>query len=381
MDKTLSPFNRFLLLDVMRALAVLMMIQGHSFDSLLHLSYLKQESVTWKIWEFSRGLTAPIFLFGSGFAYVLATYRKSTNGKLPASIYLKRLRWIGILFLTGSLMHCPAPTLDEFLHMPKGLWSVFFQVDVLRLMAVSLLFLLGVFFCTRTLRQIFFSTLAIGSIVVIATPLIHDVNWLRLFPEPIAAYFSMQTGSFFPIFPFMGYLFAGAAFSSLYVIWKEEKRTHVLSKYFFIIGGVAIAVGLSLDAIPIQLYATYNYWKTSPNLFLFRFGCVLVLWALMNFSIRKAKMLPQCIPLVGQHTLPIYVAHVVFLYGCAWYNGLNYWIGKNLAPMYVIGIIVGIIAAAIGLAYALHYVKISSKLAYRGLQLAGAAGMIALVFV
>lgn len=57
-----TAHSRFLLLDVMRAFAVLMMIQGHTIDALLSSSYYDNDSVLFNVWLFNRGLTAPIFL-------------------------------------------------------------------------------------------------------------------------------------------------------------------------------------------------------------------------------------------------------------------------------------------------------------------------------
>ncbi len=140
LETSLIPNKRIVLLDVMRAWAVLMMIQGHSIDALLSDSYYNSDSLLFNIWLFNRGLTAPIFLFGSGFAYVIATFRKMSAGdSLPKSVIFKRLRWIGVLFLIGSLMHLPAGTIGDMFTLTPETWQRFFNVDVLRLMSVTLL--------------------------------------------------------------------------------------------------------------------------------------------------------------------------------------------------------------------------------------------------
>lgn len=374
--------TRFLLLDVMRAFAVFMMIQGHTVDALLDPSlYLLRENPLWKMWEFMRGLTAPIFLFGSGFAYVLATIRKSEDGRLPRSLVLKRIRWSALLFITGSLMHAPVPTVERFIAMSPTQWTTFWQVDVLRLMAVSLLFLLAVLYTSRRLESIFIRTSIIGALIVIITPLVYDYPWLTLFPEPVAAYISNSTGSFFPLFPFMGYLFAGSAAGSIFLLWKQRKLEHNLVRYFFIGGLIAIAVGTVLDALPVQIYPTYNYWKTSPNLFLFRIGCVLMMWSLVGLAIRRMKTVSPIIPIMGQHTLAIYVSHVVLLYGCAWLLGLQILIGKTLPPLPVAFLIVSITAGSALLAYALHRKKHIPLPHYRKIQLATTAVTVILLLV
>ena len=373
--------NRFLLLDVMRAFAVLMMIQGHTADALLHPAYLDHSAISWKIWEFFRGLTAPIFLFGSGFAYVIATLRKMENGKLPHSVYVKRLRWIAVLYVTGSLMHIPKPSLPEIQAMTSAQWSVFFQVDILRHMAVSLLLLLGIFSLCRSLKQILITTSIIGGSIILFTPIAHDIHWMAFLPEPIAAHFSMQTGSFFPLFPFAGYLFAGSTAAAIYLMWEKNGLSSILAKRYTIAALIFITASFIFDNVPLQIYPTYNYWKTSPNLFLFRVGCVLLLWAGFQQIIRHIKNMPQIIPIIGQHTLSIYASHVIFLYGCAWYNGLTFWFGKVLTPLQIVGIILFLLIGSAGLAYSLNYLKINSKLAYRGIQFAATAGIAFLIIL
>ncbi len=370
MNTSVSKPERFLLLDVMRAAAVLLMIQGHAADALLSHAYLNTESVSWKIWEFIRGLTAPVFLFGSGFAYVLATVAKAGGGPMPLPLFWRRFRWILVLFATGALMHVPVPTFERILQMTPVQWSGFYQVDILRLMAVTLLMLLAIFLFTRSPRGIFRATLGMTAGIVLVTPLVYDVPWLKILPESFAAYFSNQTGSFFPVFPFSAYLFAGAACGALYLRWKSAGMETLLMRRFALLGAAFVAAGLLLDFLPINVYPTYNYWKTSPNLFLFRTGCVLGLWSLIGAALRRIRSVPRFIPQVGQHTLAIYAGHIIGLYGCAWFNGISFYTGKTLGFAPVIGIILGMYLSAVLLAVGLDHLKQRRRWMYRGLQLA-----------
>lgn len=364
----------------MRAAAVLLMIQGHSADALLSHAYLNTESVSWKIWEFIRGLTAPIFLFGSGFAYVLATVAKAGKGRMPLSLFWKRFRWILVLFATGALMHVPVPTYERIMQMTPVQWSAFYQVDILRLMAVTLLMLLALFVFTRSPRGILRATLGLTAGIILATPLVYDLPWLKILPESVAAYLSNQTGSFFPIFPFSAYLFAGAAAGALYIRWKAAGAEALLARRFAILGVVLISAGLLLDFLPVKLYPTYNYWKTSPNLFLFRAGCVFALWSLIGAALRRMRTVPRFVPQVGQHTLAIYAGHIIALYGCAWFNGISFYTGKTLTFVPVIGIILGMYVSAVILSVGLDHVKKRRRWIYRGLQLAIPAAIFILTF-
>ena len=281
----------------MRAFAVFMMIQGHTIDALLSPESFNAANPWFHVWQFGRGLTAPIFLFGSGFAYVIANSRKSVEGRLPMSLVLRRLRWIGALFLIGTLMHFPAPTFSLMATASPEKWSTFYQVDVLRLMAVTLLGLLLIFVLARNLRQVLLGSLAAIVIVLSLSPFMHGIQWSRHLHEYFIGYLSMEQGSFFPVFPFSAYLFAGAAAAALYLQWKAKGTDALLIRRFFLAGTLAIIVSVTW-----QLYVVeQGYDNASPFYFVLRLGSVLVLWAAIGTIIRSVRSVPAIIPVLGQH--------------------------------------------------------------------------------
>src|SRR5512143_1782622 len=61
-----SKKNRIIFIDLMRAFAVLQMVQGHTTDVLLAGSYRSPDFPIYAAWLFMRGMTAPIFMFSAG---------------------------------------------------------------------------------------------------------------------------------------------------------------------------------------------------------------------------------------------------------------------------------------------------------------------------
>ncbi|MCK5085941.1 MAG: DUF1624 domain-containing protein, partial [Melioribacteraceae bacterium] len=55
--------NRIQYLDLMRAFAVIMMLQGHTIHVLLADEYRTFDSLIYSIWHSLRGFTAPVFMF------------------------------------------------------------------------------------------------------------------------------------------------------------------------------------------------------------------------------------------------------------------------------------------------------------------------------
>jgi len=80
-----APTKRIIYVDMMRAFAVIMMIQGHTVDTFLAEEFHNANSLTYSVWHTLRGFTAPIFMFTAGliFTYLL----KSDKMK---SIYSKK---------------------------------------------------------------------------------------------------------------------------------------------------------------------------------------------------------------------------------------------------------------------------------------------------
>lgn len=70
--------KRIIFLDLMRAFAVLMMVQGHTVDAFLSNEFRTFDSVAYYIWNTMRGFTAPVFMFSSGvvFTYLLRLYKE-----------------------------------------------------------------------------------------------------------------------------------------------------------------------------------------------------------------------------------------------------------------------------------------------------------------
>ncbi len=374
--------GRFVLLDVMRAVAVFMMIQGHSIDALFNMDLLPGDSVVIQMWNHFRGITAPIFLFGSGFAYVIATTRKSVDGRMPFPLLLKRLRWLLLLFLLGAAMHAPAPSLSEFAHASERQWDIFLRVDILRSMAVSLLLLLAMFLFTRTLTQILITASVLAVFFSVGAPFVHEASWVQELPRWLRGYFSLADNSYFPLFPFSGYLFAGAAASAIYLKWQREWTYNRLSMAYGAIGGSLLVIALLGEQGFEALFPPLRFWASSPFVFLLRLANVLIMWSVAAYLLNHVKRFPRTLVVMGQHTLAIYVSHVVLIYGSPWSKGLNSFLGSHaLSYLPMISVIVVIAFLSAGMAITLDYCKRRQKKPLRLVQgLAGSLAILAILF-
>ena len=81
-------------------------------------------------------------------------------------------------------------------------------------------------------------------------------------------------------------------------------------------------IAYALDHSSLQLFATYDYWHTSPNFFMMRVGMLLVIclfayawcrWVLAALGSWATRFSPLI--QLGQTSLLVYWVHIEFVYG------------------------------------------------------------------
>ena len=319
-----SKKNRILYLDVMRAFAVFMMIQGHTVDTFLADKFRSSDSLFYFLWYNQRGFTAPIFMFTAGvvFTYLLkiGKYNFSENPRVKKGIK----RGFSLIAI-GYLLRFPTERIFDFRFVTPEKWSSFFSVDALHLIGFGLLFIIMLVYLADKFR-IKFTTLTFLFIAMlfIVTPVIKQIIFTNYFPEYIAAYFNNKTGSHFPFFPWLIYIFAGSILGFYLTdkenIYKKKKFSYVLGS----LGIIMIGMFFILSYIKDYEFEGNSIRLYSYSIIFLRLGYVILLNGIVSLIIRKSKSIPKIIVETGRHTLILYIVHLVMLYGSAWSLGLNY---------------------------------------------------------
>ncbi|MHB9010971.1 MAG: heparan-alpha-glucosaminide N-acetyltransferase domain-containing protein [Ignavibacteriaceae bacterium] len=353
--------NRIIFIDLMRAFAVFQMVQGHTVDALLSNNYRNMDSPVFVFWFFMRGMTAPIFMFTAGtvFMYLfrLAGEPFHSNPRVKKGIK----RFFLLLFL-GYLLRYPTPTIINFSNVTREQWNVFFAVDVLHLIAFGLLFLMICAYVAEKFHVNDYLVFSIVSLIFFALyPPFSLINWLKIFPAPIAGYFYTGSGSNFPLFPWVGYVIAGGVLGSYLakhpLVFKDPRFSLKLA----FAGLLLIIVALIGNEIEIFTYHQSYLWTTSPNLIFYRLGIVLFLNSIISFITLKIETIPRVFILIGRNTLLIYIVHLVILYGSAWNPGLIDAFDKSLNVWNTIGTAIIMILSMTLMVLVLHYFKMKNK--------------------
>src|SRR5438093_840269 len=124
----------------MRGVAVVVMVIGHSIDSVLALDARSTEA--FRLYDAVRGLTAPIFLFVSGFAFAIVTERHWDECRTFSRRLRGRLLKVILLLMIGYALHLPFFSFNKLLYETKPeAYAQLFQADMLHCVAAGILLL------------------------------------------------------------------------------------------------------------------------------------------------------------------------------------------------------------------------------------------------
>jgi uncharacterized membrane protein len=326
--------SRLAWIDWMRGLACILMFQTHCYDAWLggdarNTNFLKGSQLL-------GTLPAPLFLFLAGVSFALVTGKLIRKGLGPAEITGTMARHGAEIFAFGLLFR-----LQEYLiAWGWAPWSDLLRVDVLNIIGLSMIMM--ALLCGMTLSiakrrhgiqltsQVTLPTnllavaaIAAASLIALLTPPMYTTwrpTWL---PWPLESYIDgchnlgAPQSWLFSIFPWAAFAFAGLAAG--FILFSERGRAHSAQTLalFAAAGAIAILAARQLDHSSFHLYATYDYWHTSPNFLMMRAGLLLVIaflsyaWCRWGLATRGFSPLVQ----LGQTSLLVYWVHIEFVYG------------------------------------------------------------------
>lgn len=339
-----NPKKRIIFLDMMRALAVLMMVQGHTIDAFLGDQYRSFDSPLFNIWFTIRGFTAPIFMFTSGvaFTYLLRSYSVPffENPRVRKGFH----RFI-ILVLLGYLLRFPTPKMFDFSEVTHDQWLTFFTVDALHLIGFGLLFILCLGYLAEKYKLNDYIIFSFGSLFFFSLFLITEkINWANFLPIPFAAYFYHGTGSFFPLFPWTGYVVSGAMLGSYLAKNPQSFASKSFSRKLFVFSLISFLICFTIHQVEDYFYGQKTFWTDNAALIFYRLGMILMLNSILSYIALRIKTIPEIVKQVGKNTLFIYVVHVIILYGSAWIPGFAMFYPKTLnIPLSIIAAVIMIV--------------------------------------
>ena len=216
----LSPSKRCQWVDLLRGLAVIVMIEVHAVNTWLRLD-LRPEWL-----NYLNGLVAPSFLMCAGFSLVLSTFR--TDGTLRP-FWPETARRLGFILLCAYLLHAPGLTLAEWtvLNTPQKLRELF-KIDVLQCVVYSLLLLQALARTLGTAKRFTWAALGLTLFIALVSPSlwiggVGEGVWLPL-RGLLNGNKDQASGvqALFPLFPWLAFVSFGSFLGGAYRHFRAE---------------------------------------------------------------------------------------------------------------------------------------------------------------
>jgi uncharacterized membrane protein len=299
--------KRFPFLDWMRGLAVVIMIQTHTFNSFARPGL--REGGTYLLSQFVGGMAAPLFLFMSGMT--LAFQMDSLERREP----MRSRRWLISLRRAGYILAVAfAFRITNWLFsLPHGDVHEITKVDILNCMGVGLMALsVGALFEARTRARF---AAAAGMAIAAAAPLVSTVHWgdvpvlARDYLAPAA-----DPGRF-GFFPYVAYIAFGMA-AGVVVKGTSADRFERLMQWAMLLGFGLVVAGQYFGGFPYSFYPSSSFWVDSPALTVIRAGISLLLmtgaYLWTEYCAGPGWSWMQCL---GRNSLMVYWVHLALVYG------------------------------------------------------------------
>jgi len=339
--------RRVIFIDLARALAVLLMVAGHTSSALLASSYRTGEWV--HAWEFQRGLTSALFLLLSGFAFSIATTRHWTSHVRPSMALVKRLRRFGLFILLGYALHFPVPRFSMLADATEQQWRAFLSVDVLQLIGVTFVAVQLLVLITQSSRVFMALAFILAAFLIGAAPAMWRTDWTGTLPLALASYLSPGTGSQFPLFPWAGFVLIGAGAGQIYARWGAANLSAFATWGMLLPGVVLTLVAYNMGGMPPPSGVDDFSWV--PGQILLRTGVCLIILGLVAHASDRIDQLPHVFGAVAQESLVVYFVHLCIVYGSIWNAGLYRFYGEALGPGATALAVVAVVLPMIALAW------------------------------
>jgi hypothetical protein len=294
--------TRKLWLDWQRGLAVLYMVEWHTYDS-----WRADAVATGRVHDLLAtigGFAAPSFLYMAGMSQLLgdaALERKGVPVPDRRAKAVRRALWLlGVAYLFRIVEF----VLGGAFRVPGG-WQGILKVDVLNVIAISLLAAALLTVGRGARAQVLLAGGAACAVALLA-PVV--AGWDRPASRILDYLYTpdWQRGIFW-LFPWAAFALAGSAFARL--AQKEPKPLLWVG-----IGAALFAGGWLADRLP-PVYAHQDFWRTSPAWVAMRLGGVVATSGLLQALPASADRWLSWLRTMGRHSLLGYFVSIELPYG------------------------------------------------------------------
>lgn len=305
--------SRLHFIDLMRGIAMLLMIEVHVVNSLMDTAL---RSTGWfQVVNFINGMVAPSFIFISGFSFMLSARVKLESLRQYKYDFWKQLGRIMLIWFSGYLLHIPFFSLNKCLNnTTQELRLKFISVDVLQCIAFGLAVVFILRLAVKNDRVFLVIVTILGLAAVLPAPYIYTVDFGQYLPLFLAAYITPAYYTVFPVFPWFGFMACGVLSAWIFTGYSDNGTEPAFMKRILPAGAL-----LSLVCLPLMFYLKDNAGlftdvRPNPLFFLARLGILYIILAVCYYYCRWRDRISGIILYPGRESLAVYFMHLQVLH-------------------------------------------------------------------
>lgn len=353
-----EPKPRLKFIDMARSIAILMMLEGHFTGAALGSQYRDSDQYfLFKAWHLLHGLTSPLFFTVTGLIFVYLLIGNKQEVPFWQNIRVRKggRRVLQLLFW-GYFIQLNLWVIGKSIYYGSEFhMDWFYAFHVLQSIAVGLFFVIGIYGIYRLVKlgKLYWYYLIAGTIMLVF------YGWMKQyirFDEELLQSGARTSPAYWPVGApkiiqnmfygqFSTFSFIRMSFFTIFggmVGALIRTYEHKVREWWF--GVVVIVAGLILSIFVRDFFILIDDFTeyiglTTAGVFelnstsMSRFGQVIVLIGLLILIDRSFKINAPLFLKVGQTTFPIYVVHVIILYGGLFGIGLKPDVfDRNISP-------------------------------------------------
>lgn len=353
---------RLKFIDMSRSLAILLMLEGHFTGAALANEYRKDDYLLYKIWHNIHGLTSPLFFTVTGVIFVYLLSVNNTLSYFHNSRVKKGFKRVLELLFWGYFIQLSLwSIIQSFYYGSKFHLEWFYAFHVLQSIGIGIFFLLVIYGLFKWINKGALHWYYLVSGLLLFVGYSSMKNYIQLDEQAIAEglqkgpkYFphnapafiqNMFYGKFsdFSFLRYSGYTILGGMLGSI-IRTFENKTKEWWFGTTFLVAGIIISIFIQPIFRNVDNFTEWigitekGFYELNATAFI-RYGQVVSVLGIFMLIDKYVDVKAKLYLKLGQNTLPIYVVHVIILYGGIFGIGLKPLVfDENLGPWIAAGI-------------------------------------------
>ena len=358
---------RLKFIDMARSCAILLMLEGHFTGAALANEWRSDEYLLYKIWHNVHGLTSPLFFTVTGLIFVYLLSANNSINYLENQRVKKGFKRVRELLFWGYFIQFNIWSVIQSLYYNSEFhFDWFYAFHVLQSIAIGIFLLLVIYGIYKWINRgalywyyliggliLFSGYAAMKNYIQIEEQLVADhikdkpTYWPSGAPKFIQNMFYGQFSDF-SFVRYSGYTILGGMLGSI-IRTFEFKAKEWWFGVTFIVAGLFLILFIqpifhSIDNLTESIGLTKKgIYELNATAFI-RYGQVVSLLGILMLIDKYFDVKAKLFLKIGQNTLPIYVVHVIILYGGIFGFGLkpllfeqnlNPWISGSISLVFI----------------------------------------------